>query len=232
MRAFKEIQQNPKFMGKNLSEQVHEYIKNMILKSEIKPGERIPEEKIAAQLGVSRTPIREALRVLAAQGLVRIYPNRFAEVVTLTPKEIQDLGVLRINLDSLAAQYAIQYGSNADFQKLKKISAECKAAAESGDIYNRIKKDCDFHIELTRIGKNDMLLKMQNELYLKIHLLQIAKYSDVEDSLKRIEHHEAIVEHLMQRNAEKVLECIYRHLSSFYDINVNGLQLYRVDEWA
>jgi len=230
MKAFKEIQQNPKFIGKNLSEQVHEYVKNMILKSEIKPGERIPEEKIAAQLGVSRTPIREAMRVLAVQGLVKIYPNRFAEVVTLSQKEIQDLGLLRINLDSLAAQYAIQYGSNADFQKLKKISDECKAAAEAGDIYKRIKKDCDFHIELTRIGKNDILLKIQKELYLKIHLLQITKYSSVED-MRRIEHHESIVEYLMERNTEKVLESIYKHLSAFYDINVKGIKLYRLDEW-
>jgi DNA-binding GntR family transcriptional regulator len=232
MKAFQEIQQSPKFVGKNLPEQVHEYVKNMILKSELKPGEKIPEEKIAAQLGVSRTPIREAMRVLSVQGLVKIYPNRFAEVVTLTHKETQDLGLLRITLDSLAAQYAIQFGSNADFQKLQRIADECKAAALEGDIYHRIKKDCDFHIEMTRIGRNELLLKMQKELYLKVHLLQASKYQDVEDSLRKIEHHDVIVKHLVNRDIDSVLKDIYLHLSSFYDINIKECRLYRLDQWA
>ncbi len=227
MSAFQEIQENPKFRGKNLSDQVHEYIKSLILKNEIKPGEKIPEERIAAQLGVSRTPIREAVRVLSAQGLVKIYPNRFAEVVTFSQKEIEDIGFLRINLDAIAAQYAIQYGSNADFQRLKTIADECKAAAQAGDIYNRIKKDCDFHIEMTRIGKNETLLGVQKDLYLKIHLIQATKYLDIEDSLKKIEHHDLIVQYLIERDVDKVLDNLYSHLSSFYNINLSEFRLYR-----
>lgn len=230
MGAFQEIQQSPKFRGKNLSDQVHEYIKSMILKNEIKPDEKIPEERIAAQLGVSRTPIREAVRVLAAQGLVRIYPNRFAEVVSFSQKEIEDIGFLRINLDAIAVQYAIQYGSNADFLRLKSIADECKAAALAGDVYNRIKKDCDFHIELTRIGKNETLLRMQQDLYLKIHLIQATKYLDVEDSLKKIEHHDLIVQYLIQRDVDKVLDSLYKHLSSFYNISIKEFRLCRFDQ--
>jgi DNA-binding GntR family transcriptional regulator len=77
-----------------------------------------------------------------------------------------------------------------------------------------------------------MLLKIQKELYLKIHLLQVSKYMDAEDSLRKIEHHDTIVKYLIERNTDKVLENVYYHLSKFYDINVKDLRLYRLEEWA
>jgi len=231
MEGLKEIQSDPKFVGKNLSVLVHEYIKSMILDKQIQCGEKLQEEKIALQLGVSRTPIREALRKLSMQGLVNIYPNRHAEVISFSDKEIKDLGLLRINMDCLAAQYAVQYGSNADFLNLRIIAEECREAAMQGDMFNRIKKDCDFHIELTKIGNNDFLLKVQKELYLKIQLLQATKYLDVQDSLKKIEHHDLIVEALFERNTGKVLKHIVSHLSSFYGISLDGLKLYSMEDW-
>ena len=65
------------------SEQVYEHLKNLILSRALKPGEKIPEAKLAAQFGLSRTPIREAIKKLANDGIVTLYPNRFAEVSVL-----------------------------------------------------------------------------------------------------------------------------------------------------
>lgn len=208
----------------NLVEVVYEHIKEMILKRQILCGERIPEEKIAKQLGVSRTPIREALRRLSNEGIINIYPRRFAEVITFDDKSIKDLGIIRISLDTLAAQLAIHNGSNADFLKLKELADECYEAAKAGDVFNRIKKDCDFHLMLTQIAANPTLMKFQKELYLKIHLLQVTKYVDVKDSLKKIQHHHLIVEKLMERNVDDVMKIIQSHLAEFYNIDLSSFR--------
>lgn len=200
---------------------VYEYIKNMILEKQIKCGERIPEEKIAKQLGVSRTPIREALRRLSNEGLINIYPNRFAEVITFDQKSIKDLGVIRISLDTLAAQLAIHNGSNADFFKLKELADQCYEAARVGDIANRIKTDYEFHLMMTEIGGNSTMMKFQKELYLKVQLLQATKYVDISDSLRKIEHHHQIVEKLMERDVDAVIKLIQKHLVEFYNIDIN-----------
>lgn len=203
----------------NLSIQAYERIKEMILHLEIKPGERIPEEKIANQLGSSRTPIREALRQLANDGLVYIYPKRFAEVAHYDHETIRQIGALRLSQDILSAQLALHYGSNADFALLKKLAQECEQGARIGNVYDRIKLDCDFHIGIAQISCNQMLIKYQRELYLRIHLIQVTKYTGVEDSLKQIQHHQAIIEALSVRDLTKTRKIICKHLQDFFDID-------------
>ena len=215
--------QSTEFEASNLGEVVYEHIKGMILGKQVQCGERIPEEKIAKQLGVSRTPIREALRRLSNEGLINIYPNRFAEVITFDEESIKELGVIRINLDTLAVQLAIHNGSNADFLKLKEIADECYEAAKKGDIPNRIKKDSEFHLMLAQIAGNSILVKLLKELYLKIQLLQASKYRDIDDSLKKIEHHHIIVDKLMERNVDEVVKLIQRHLVEFYNLNPDSI---------
>ena len=196
----------------------YEQILQMILTRKIRSGEKLTEERLTDLLGVSRTPVREAIRKLADAGMVVVYPNRQSEVVTLNEAAIQELGTVRMALDVLAAQLAVLNGSNADFMRLRKIADACYEAAKQGDIYERIRLDCDFHLMLTEIGRNSVLLTMQRQLYLKVQLVQAEKYIDVEDSLKKIEGHNSIIETLFSRNEERVIRTLQEHLSSFYNV--------------
>ena len=137
----------------NLSQTVYDYIMKMLLKQEIKCGEKISEENISERLNISRTPIREALRLLASQGLLVIYPKRFAEVVTFSENDKQQIGIVRLNQDIFSAKLAIQNGSNADFLNLSRIADECEQYAKEDDMYMRITTDCRFHLMLAEIGK-------------------------------------------------------------------------------
>ncbi|MBS4959895.1 MAG: GntR family transcriptional regulator [Clostridiales bacterium] len=207
-------------MGKkNLSVEAYEHIKQMILHVEIKPGERIPEEKIAGQLGSSRTPIREALRKLSNEGLVYLYPKRFAEVAHYDQDSIREIGALRLSQDMLSAQLALHYGSNADFVYLRSLADKCEEGARIGNIYDRIRLDCEFHLGIAHIGGNQLLVKFQQELYQRIHLIQISKYSGIEDSLMQIQHHHAIVDALTARDFDKTKKIICNHLQNFFDID-------------
>lgn len=204
---------------KNLSVEAYDHIKQMILHLEIKPGERIPEERIASQLGSSRTPIREALRKLSAEGLVQLYPKRFAEVCNYSQDSVRQIGALRLSQDILSAQLALHYGSNADFAYLRTLADKCEEGARIGNIYDRIKNDCDFHMGIAQISGNQMLIKYQQELYMRIHLIQISKYSSIEDSLMQIQHHHDIVDALTNRDFQRTKKIICTHLQNFFDID-------------
>ena len=199
------------------SQAVYEYILNKILTLEFSPGSRIPEEMIASQMGTSRTPIREALRRLATEGLILLFPNRYAQVVEFTEKDIYDLGVMRIFLDIVASRLAILNGSNADFFKLSAIAKKCDIAAIELDMRRQITLDSEFHFELANISGNSVLKKIQSELNLKVCLLQAIRFEGVE---RRVYYHKKIVEAIMARDIARASKSVIDHLSAFYSIDV------------
>lgn len=206
--------------NKNLVSQVYDYVLDMIMTKQIKCGERIPETMIAQKLNISRTPIREALRLIANAGIIKIYPKRFAEVITFSEQDIKDLGFVRIMLDTIAAQLAIVNGSNADFAKLKEITDSCLKSAKEGDASSSIDLDCDFHMTLSYIAGNPFLVDMQKDLYLKVKLLLNTAQREPQDAMKSIEYHYEIIDKLYKRDVDSVIKAIYEHLTAFYKLDV------------
>ena len=211
---------------RNLGQEAYEQIKHMILHLEIKPGEKIPEEKLASLISGSRTPVREALRKLSEEGLVKISPGRFSEVAYFDEEAIKQVGVLRLSQDLLSCQLAITNGSNADFSLLKQLAEKCEVGARSGNIYERIAFDLEFHLQIARIGGNKLLIQSQEKLYMLIHLIQITKYTSVQDSLAQIENHRKIIAALYDRNFGELKTVICSHLQSFYEIDQEIIDMY------
>ena len=205
----------------NLVNKVYDYVLNMILTQEIKCGERIPETMIVEKLGISRTPIREALRRLANSGIINIYPNRFAEVISFTEQDIKDLGFIRIMLDTAAAQLAIINGSNADFARLKELTDVCMTKEKAGDRLTSINMDCEFHMILSAIAGNPFLIDMQKDLYLKVELLLSTTPTSREDRIESLLHHYEIIEMLYKRDSQGVITAIYDHLAKFYKLDLD-----------
>ena len=209
----------------NLSEPVYEHLVNMILTLQLKPGERVPEAKIAKQFGISRTPIREAMRKLSNDGLINIYPNRYAEVATFDDNYVRHVGELRIAMDQMAIKLAIHHGSNADFMKLKQYADECSQAAIEDDQAKRIRADINFHLELARISGNQLIEKLQRELNLQIEFILACKFINVDDTYMKSHAHHEIVDALIARDEERAIRFASRHLVEFYsmdDVYPNG----------
>jgi len=204
--------------GESLSDSVYNHLLDLILSMEIKPGDRIPEAKIASDLGISRTPIRDALRQLANDGIVNIYPKRFAEVASWDEETTRQIGVVRVQLDILAAKLAVYNGGNVDFMRMSQHSKLCLEAARTGDIAKRIKEDCAFHIELSVISKNRQLLEFQRKIYLKIEFLQSWRGGFLENPEEQYRQHEEIIEALMQRNSELVCQLLTKHNIHFHNL--------------
>ncbi len=207
----------------DLAPHVYRYIRDMILSLQIKSGQKIPEASIVEQLGISRTPVREALRRLSNEGLVVIHPRRFSEVATFNDEDIVQLATVRISLDSLAVRLAIRNGSNADFIRLRKIIDECVEAEKSGDVNERIKRDLAFHIELSKIGLNKYLLNIQKSLVLKVHFFLMMKIDEnPSTSLPDIQDHYRIMDALMERNETEAIKRLRNHMIGFYGIDKDG----------
>ena len=203
----------------NLSEQAYDQIKNMILHLAIKPGERIPEEKLTGVIKGSRTPVREALRKLSEEGLVNIYPGRFSEVAYYDQEAVKQIGLIRLSQDLLSCQLAIKYGSNADFDLVSQLAEKCEMGAKNGNIYERIAFDSELHLQIARISGNEFLIKNQEKLYQIIHLIQIAKYTGIKDSVMQIANHKDIIEALYKRDYKMIKVATTKHLQSFYNID-------------
>jgi len=207
----------------NLADEVYRAIREKILRQEIPCGSKISVDQLSEELTVSRTPITSALVRLDSEGIVKLYPHRYAEVVSFTPEDVQDLGMTRITVDTLAVQLAIQHGSNADFEELERVASECFRVAKAGDVFNWIRLECEFHLGLARIGKSQNLTRIMEDLYQRIRLMQFVNYKKDDISLKMIELHFDLLNELKKRNVPGALQVIHRHLGYFYDINPERL---------
>jgi len=212
---------------KAVSEQVYQYLIDMILSLKIKPGDRIPEAAIAQQFAISRTPIREALSDLAKDGIINVYPNRFSEVAIYDAARVKEIGITRICLDRLSFKLALYYGSRADYEKLRTYAKNCYDMALKNDLLNRIKADSDFHWALCKMSKNQSLMKIEKSLIIQIEYLQAANYLQAEDPKEQYESHLRIVNALEDGNMQSGLEEITGPSIRFY--NLKGLPdaLYR-----
>lgn len=208
------------------SELAYTQIKEMIFHMELMPNDRVPEMQIAARLSISRTPIHDALRKLESEGLVRIERNRGATVTCFSDEEVKEIGTLRLSQDILAAQLAMYYGCASDFDRLTLLAEECETAAAKGDVYGRIQKDMEFHVELSKISGNMHLYDQQFALYQQIHLIQISKYTDVEHSLIQIYHHKPLIAAIRSGDLDEVRRLTCQHIKDFYRIDPYILTCY------
>ena len=202
----------------SLTEPVYDHILNLILNMELKPGDRIPEVTIAQELGVSRTPVRNALKQLENEGLVVIYPNRFVQVATYDDEMIQNLGIMRVAVDSMAVRLAIFRGSNEDFHRLRTLAEKCCIIDENAGRLERIRNDYLFHLQLSIIARNPVLEKYQS---------QFLRQMEVMLSYRFVEAMTASVTHLMiadaieARDEELAVKLTTTHLAEFYHLKEN-----------
>ena len=199
-----------------LSEPAYKSILHQIMTKQLMPGEKIPETKIAQEFHISRTPVRDAIRQLSNDGLVEIFPNRFAQVKEFSKDEITEIGTLRVSLDVMAVKLAGLFGSRADFLQLNELAEACSAAYEAGDGESRRKLDCDFHVKLAEIAGNALLLKFQRELCMKVEFIMLHYPITVEDECSHLRQHHELAEALMEHDETRAVELIISHLSSFY----------------
>ncbi len=155
---------------KALYQEVADRLRQRIFRHELAPGQWIDEQVIAAELGISRTPVREALKVLAAEGLVTLAPRRGSFVTQISDKDLDDIFSVLILLEGHAARLAAERIDERAKARLKQLHEQLEAAFRAQDIDGFFDANQAFHREVQRLADNRWLLATIEDLRQKIKL--------------------------------------------------------------
>ena len=148
----------------SLGKQVTDQLRHAILTRRHQPGERLVEDRLSIDMGVSRVPIREALRALAAEGLVDVRPRRGASVAAVSPAMARDLVEVRATLEGLNARLAARHHLPAIVAELRLVLNDGNRAAGSGEVDDLVRLNGAFHDKLAEAGGNTILWDIMRTL--------------------------------------------------------------------
>ncbi|AER66574.1 transcriptional regulator, GntR family [Thermovirga lienii DSM 17291] len=192
---------------------VYHEIRHKIITKQLKPGQRLPEVNIAAELGVSRTPVREALRRLASEGLVMIIPNSGARLASPSRKEMENTYVVREALECLAAELAAKNITERALRRLEDTIADEIRAFEEKNLELYLEVNEEFHRIIADSSGNRVLAEYIENILARTnaYVMFYDPFYDIEDN-PSIEQHKGIVKALRMRDQEKAVELMREHL--------------------
>src|SRR5699024_2667531 len=203
--------------NKPIREQVFIKIRFMILNYELKPGDKIYESEISRELGVSRTPVREAFHRLEEEGLLTIYPRRYCLVNGITIDSIHEINLIRANLEPLTAKIAAEKLTEEELNNLEDILDMSKKAFDNDDIETMVYLNDDFHNVIIHSAKLPRITKLLENLqdYYMIFRYSYMRKKDL--ALRTLEEHSDIIEALKSRDKEYVEEVYKKHVNGILE---------------
>lgn len=197
-----------------LRDVVFNTLRQAILRGELKPGERLMEIQLANKLGVSRTPIREAIRKLELEGLVLMIPRKGAEVADISEKSLRDVLEVRKALEELAVQLACDKITKEEIEDLKKAAEDFKKILKSRDITEIAEADVRFHDIIFMATDNQKLVQLLNNLREQMYRFRVEYLKKEEVHPQLIAEHEKIIEHIMERDKVKASAIVSEHINN------------------
>lgn len=189
-------------------------LRQAILRGELQPGERLLEIHLANQLGVSRTPIREAIRKLELDGLVVMIPRKGAVVAEITEKSLRDVLEVRRALEALAVRLACEKIRDEEIEELKVAAKEFENALKDGDVTIYAEADVKFHDIIYRTTDNQRLIQLLYNLREQMYRYRV-EYLKRDDSHETLlEEHQYIVNMLEKRDEEHAVEAVCAHIDN------------------
>jgi DNA-binding GntR family transcriptional regulator len=197
-----------------LSQKVYRALKTEIIKGSLKPGTKLSEGKIAKQMEVSRTPIREALRELAAEGFVKISPNQGVVVSNASVEDVQEVLQIRGVLEGLAARLATKMINEEEIKELEKYQKRMEYYTNKDNVLAFSEMDAEFHELILNICGNNRLIQIRKNLSDQAHRYRIRSLS-VPGRLKySLKEHQEIVEALKRKNSEQADRLSQKHIEN------------------
>jgi DNA-binding GntR family transcriptional regulator len=210
-------------MDQNLREQVVRQVRSEIISGQSGPGAMFSVPSLAASLGVSTTPVREALLELARVGLIEPMRNRGFRVVEPSLTELRNLFDLRELLEIHAAEIVAR-GSNKDFAKVRAMADEIAKAVEADDVRAYLEADRRFHLAFTALAGNDMLTEMVATMRDKMRLYGISSRAGIERQRQSVEEHYRILDLAKAGDTAALRTLLHQHIRSWEPIFAEALQ--------
>ena len=197
-----------------LRDVVFNTLREAILKGELKPGERLMELQLAAKLGVSRTPIREAIRKLELEGLVLMIPRRGAEVARISEKSLKDVLEVRRSLEELAIELACQRMTEEDMQALEEAQKAFKAAIDQGDAMKIAETDEAYHDVIYHSTRNKRLVQIISNIREQMYRYRIEYLKKKECYPQLLEEHQTIIDSIESRDKGRATQITGQHIKN------------------
>jgi DNA-binding GntR family transcriptional regulator len=197
---------------KPLRDVVFENLREAIVEGKVKPGQRLMEVQLAEQLGVSRTPVREAIRKLELEGLVIMLPRKGAYVANMSLKDIIDVLEIRASVEGLAASLASERISPEDIKKLEAILKDFEQSAAGSDVETLLKKDVEFHECIFKATKNKKLHQLINSLWEQVYRFRVTYISDYDSTVDIARDHKLILDAIKKGDNEMAKKHATEHI--------------------
>ncbi|MEV5493486.1 GntR family transcriptional regulator [Streptomyces bobili] len=197
------------------ADRVYTHVKQGVLDRSYEGGTLLTEGELAEVVGVSRTPVREALLRLEMEGLIKLYPKKGALVLPVSAQEIADVVETRLLVEEYAARKAVPTPPGL-VERLEELLARQKAQAAAGDLAGAAVTDRRFHAEIVRCGGNDILSRLYDQLRDRQLRMGVAVMHSHPDRIsKTLTEHEEILNALRLGDAEAAVDVVHRHVGWF-----------------
>ncbi len=197
-----------------LRDVVFQTLRQAILRGTLQPGERLMEIHLAQKLGVSRTPVREAIRMLQLDGLVTMVPRRGAVVAEITISDLEDVLEVRAALEELAARKACQNMTPERLTRLRETAGRFAECLKKDDLMASAQADVEFHEIICEATQNRRLIQILNNIREQIYRYRLENLKDKTSHANLVEEHTVICQALEAHSEEAASEAIRIHIEN------------------
>jgi DNA-binding GntR family transcriptional regulator len=201
----------------SLGNQAYEELKRIILEGQVNPGEKIKEGEIAQALGISRTPVREAINRLEKEGFIEIFPQRGAFVVQFSAKDVFELFLIRENLEGLAAAMAAEKVREGSLAKLESCIEGFKEPFTEKDVQRYAREDLKFHQTIVMLSEARRLISLISTLHDHIRIFRLTTRGLSARMKSSLQEHLEIMKALRGRNPEEAERRMRHHIRNVRD---------------
>jgi DNA-binding GntR family transcriptional regulator len=206
----------PLLKPETLTDQVYEILRERVIAGTISPGEFIREHDVSERLGVSRTPVREALARLASEGFLERIPHRGFRLPEETVDDLVEIYPIMTALEVLGTREAFGQMGTEIIAELREINEAYARAFKEEDVYSGIENNHAFHDKLSGRSGNKLLCRMLEDLRSRVRSLEIWAFSDIDHWQKSIEEHEKILQALEKGQLDKAMTILETNRLSTY----------------
>jgi DNA-binding GntR family transcriptional regulator len=196
---------------KPLGEIAYEALRDAIMTKLFVPGERLMETELADEMGISRTPVREAMRRLETDGYVVIVPRKGSYVAGISMKDVMDVFEIRTALEMLAAEKAAERATDEEIEDLRQAVSDMSDTAD-GDLLTTVDSDARFHSLIYQMSKNDRLVGLICDLREQIQRFRSTTLSDPGRLKLAVREHRKVLEAIVGRDPQKAAQTIQKHM--------------------
>jgi len=192
-------------------------VRDMIIEGELAPGTRLHEGNLGKMLGVSRTPLREALKFLASEGLVELSPGKGAVVRQFTAKDVHDSLIVLGSLEGLAGRLACVNATDAEIREVRQLHDRMMDMYEKRDRMPYFKLNQNIHSAILRLSKNEALVSVHGLLQARLKRIRYIGNEGPEKWAGAVADHEEIIAALEARDAERLSKVLTAHMEKTWE---------------